>query len=261
MHKPDFSSINRLVVKIGTRSLTGENSKLNEKKVARFVENVMKVRRGREVLIVTSGAIGAGLGKLGLEDRPSEIGKLQAMAAVGQGLLMQVYEKYFAKHGQTVAQLLLTKEDFTDPRRLQNLKTTLHHLLHWGTIPLINENDTVATEEIKIGDNDLLAAYVAIHLKADLLVLLSDVDGLYTEDPKNHPEAEILRVVDKIPPGLLRRLKKLSGGFGGMYTKVLAAKMAGDHGIPTVLANSEERDVLRRILRGESIGTLFLPHR
>jgi glutamate 5-kinase len=257
----DFSGVRRLVIKIGTSSLTDENFRLDERKVGKFVQDVMEVREGREILIVTSGAIGAGIGKLNLKGRPSKLDVLQAVAAVGQGILMQTYEKFFSDYGQPVAQLLLTAEDFSNPQRLSNLEATLQNLLSWGVIPIINENDTVATEEIKIGDNDLLAAHVAIHSKAQMLVILSDVDGLFTEDPRSNSNAKLVKVVERVSPELEEAASKSSKRFGGMYTKVIAAKMATSNGIFTVLANSAERDVLKRILDGEEIGTLFLPQR
>ena len=248
-----------MVVKIGTSSLTDESSRLDERKVSKFVHDVMGVREGRDILIVTSGAIGAGIGRLNMKGRPERLDVLQAVAAVGQGILMQTYEKFFSDYGQPVAQLLLTAEDFSDPERLSNLQATLQNLLSWGVIPIINENDTVATEEIKIGDNDILAAYVAIHSKAQMFIILSDVDGLYTEDPRTNANARLVKVVEKISPELEEAVGRSSKRFGGMYTKVIAAKMATSHGIFTVLANSAEKDVLKRILAGEEIGTLFLP--
>jgi glutamate 5-kinase len=257
----DFRTVRRITVKIGTSSLTDERSRLDERKVGKFVHDVMSVREGREILVVTSGAIGAGVGRLNLKGRPDRLDMLQAAAAVGQGILMQTYEKFFSEYGQPVAQLLLTAEDFTHPERLRNLKATLQNLLSWGTIPIINENDTVATEEIRIGDNDLLAAQVAVHSNADLLVILSDVDGLFTEDPRNSAGARLVRLVEEVSPELEDAVSRSSKRFGGMYTKVLAAKMATSRGIPTVLANSAERDVLRRILEGEELGTLFLSKR
>ncbi|MEM2282631.1 MAG: glutamate 5-kinase [Candidatus Hadarchaeales archaeon] len=259
MGRPDFSSLGRLTVKIGTSSLTDSASKLDERKVKKFVQDIMQVRKGREILIVTSGAIGAGMGRLGLKERPRRLDMLQAAAAVGQGILMQTYEKYFLTHGQSVAQLLLTGEDFTNPQRLENFKATLRTLLGWGVIPIINENDTVATEEIKIGDNDILAAYVAIHSASQLLVILSDVDGLFTEDPKNSSKARLVRVIEKSSSQLDDILRRAPKKFGGIYSKIVAARMVGDHGIPTLLANFAEKDVLGRILRGEEIGTLILP--
>ncbi len=254
----DFSAVKRVVVKVGTSSLTDKNSKLDPLKVKKVVKEVMSLRRlGKEVLLVTSGAIGAGVGRLGLKRRPGELSMLQAAAAVGQGILMNVYERYFGKYGQPIAQLLLTKEDFLHPERSKNLRNTLRALRSCGVVPVVNENDSVAVEEIKFGDNDLLSAHLAILSEADLLILLSDVNGLYTGDPKREKGVRILREVREFTP----QLEKLAGGkgFGGMKTKLQAAKLVCSAGIPAVVAKAGERNVLERLLRGEEVGTLFLP--
>lgn len=257
--RSDLRKSRRIVVKIGTKSLTDENRRLDEKKIEKFVNDVMKLKNsGREVLIVSSGAIGAGMGKMGMTGKPRKLSALQATAAIGQGILMQTYEKFFDRHKQVIAQILLSAEDFVDPERYKNFRNTATTLLKWGVIPIINENDTVATEEIKVGDNDLLSAYVAKGVKADLLILLSDVDGVYLGDPKK-PESEMLRIVERVTPRIERAVLKSSRGFGGMFTKVMAARIATEAGIATVIANSREKDVLARILNGEEIGTLFLP--
>lgn len=254
----DFSKVERIVVKVGTSSLTDRNSKLDPPKVKKIVKEVMSLRRkGKEVLLVTSGAIGAGVGRLGMKERPRELPMLQAAAAVGQGILMRVYEKYFGKHGQPIAQLLLTKEDFFHPERSRNLKNTLGSLRSWGVVPVVNENDSVAVEEIKFGDNDLLSAHLAILSGADLLVLLSDVNGLYTGDPKREKGVRLLHEVREFTP----QLERLAGGkgFGGMRTKLQAAKLACSAGIPVVVARAGGKNVLERLLKGEEVGTLFLP--
>jgi len=219
----------------------------------------MELRRsGKEILIVTSGAIGAGVGRLELEKRPREMGMLQAAAAVGQGILMQVYEKYFSEYGQPVAQMLLTREDFLNPVRQRNFENTLNILLKWGVVPIVNENDSVAVEEIRVGDNDMLSAFVATSASADLLMLLSDVDGLYTSDPNKDKSARLIKEVERITPEIEKLAGKASPrGFGGMMSKVQAAKIACEFGIPVVIAKSDERDVLKRVLAGEEIGTIF----
>lgn len=174
----------RIVVKAGTNNLTDESSKLDAEKVKKLVDQLMESKKlGRELILVSSGAIGAGMGRINLNRRPRNMSKLQAAAAVGQGILMQTYEQYFDKYGQSIAQLLLTKDDFTNPVRYTNLKNTLETLISWDVIPVINENDTVAIEEIKVGDNDTLSGYVALGVNADLLIILTDVEGLYTRDP------------------------------------------------------------------------------
>jgi len=255
----DFSKAKRIVVKIGTSSLTDERSRLDPKKVQKFVREAMELRRsGKEILIVTSGAIGAGVGRLELEKRPREMGMLQAAAAVGQGILMQVYEKYFSEYGQPVAQMLLTREDFLNPVRQRNFENTLNILLRWGVVPIVNENDSVAVEEIRVGDNDMLSAFVATSASADLLVLLSDVNGLYTSDPNRDKSARLIKEVERITPEIEKLAGKASPrGFGGMVSKVQAAKIVCEFGIPVVIAKSVERDVLKRVLAGEDIGTIF----
>jgi glutamate 5-kinase len=214
-------------------------------------------RKGKEVLIVTSGAIGAGLGRLGIRKRPRKLAALQAAAAVGQSLLMQTYERCFSKWKQPVAQMLLSAEDFTSEVRYRNFKNTLSMLLGWGVIPVINENDTVATEEIKVGDNDLLSAYVAKGAKANLLVILSDVDAVRL--PGWRGKQEVLSVVERVTPKIERAAFRISRRFGGVFTKIQAARMASESGIAVVIANSARGSVLKSILEGEEVGTLFLP--
>lgn len=250
----------RIVVKVGTSSLTDERSKLDPRKVGKLVEETMRLRaRGKEIIIVSSGAIGAGVSCLNLERRLERMPSLQAAAAVGQGVLMQVYSKYFGDYGQAVAQMLLTGEDFTDPRRFQNFKNTLATLLRWGVVPIINENDTVEVEEIRVGDNDTLSAHVAVGSGADLLVILSDVDGLYRNYEGKGKERELIRNVDRITREIERLAASNFRGFGGMRTKIRAAKMATRAGIPVVIANAEEERVLERVIAGEEIGTFFSP--
>ncbi len=248
----------RFVVKVGTSSLTDENSRLDVGKVANLVSMIMKEKKkGRDPVLISSGAIGAGLGRLGLPGRPSEIQALQAAAAVGQGILMQTYEFFFNNYEQPIAQVLLTREDFTNMTRYNNLSNTLETLISWGVIPIINENDTVATEEIKVGDNDTLALYVTVGVKAGLLVILSDVDGLYTANP-SESEGMFVRVVERVTPEVEGWASKDGKGFGGMYTKVQAAKRLSEKNIVTVIANHGVSDALQRVFSGE-IGTVFLP--
>jgi len=249
----------RIVVKIGTSSITDKNSKLDPQKVGKFVSDAMSLRaRGKEVIIVSSGAIGAGVGRLNLNDRPKEISALQATAAVGQGILMQVYSRYFAEYQQPVAQILLTAEDFSDSRRYKNFKNMLAELMKWGVVPIVNENDSVALEEIRVGDNDLLSAQVAIGANADLLVILSDVEGVYMNYVNKNKRGKLIRIVEK-PTEVERHVSKSNRGFGGMLTKIKAAKMVSEKGTPVVIASSAEEKVLERIINGEEVGTLFLP--
>jgi glutamate 5-kinase len=218
-------------------------------------------RLGKDVILVSSGAIGAGIGRMNLPQRPNDISKLQAAAAIGQGILMQTYEHYFEKHNQPIAQLLLTKDDFTKSQRYENLKRTLKTLLGWGVIPIINENDTIAVEEIKVGDNDTLAAHVSIGAGAQLLIIMTDVDGLYTKNPSETKDGELIKVVNEVTPEVEGWASRAGKGFGGMYTKVQAAKRLSEEGISTIIVNGTKNDVLQSVLQGEDVGTLFLSKR
>lgn len=256
-----LSKAKRIVVKVGTASLTDEHSKLDSSKIQKLVDEVMKlVKEGKEVILITSGAIGAGIGRLGMKDRPRDLSSLQAAAAVGQGILMETYENCFKKYDLPVAQVLLTREDFVNPARYKNFENTLNQLLSWKTIPIINENDTVAVEEIKVGDNDTLSAFTTTGIRADLLIMLSDVDGLYTGDPNQNRDAKLIKTVEAITPEIEKLAGKASRrGFGGMMTKVQAAKVVTEFGIPVVITRGSEKNVLKRVLEGEEIGTLFIP--
>lgn len=249
----------RIVVKLGTSSLTDESSRLDVGKMAKLVSELMNLKRqGKDPILVSSGAIGAGMGKMRLSERPEGMPQLQAAAAIGQGILMQTYEYLFNNYDQPVAQILLTKDDFTNPIRYSNLKSTLETLLGWGVIPVINENDTIATEEIKVGDNDTLAAYVALGIDAELMVILTDVDGLYKGNPSEFSDSELVEVVEEVTSEVESWASKAGKGFGGMYTKVQAAKKLAEKGIPTIIANGGEPDILDRVFK-ENVGTLFLP--
>ena len=251
----------RIVVKVGTSTLTHSTGKLNLEHIEHLVRQLTDLRyQGKEVELVSSGAIGAGMGKMNLDKRPKTIPEKQAVAAIGQGILMQLYEKLFSEYGQTVAQLLLTKSDMDDRRRFLNARNTLVTLLQLGVIPIINENDTVAVEEIRFGDNDTLAALVATLVDADLLILLSDIDGLYTADPRKHPDAELIGVVPAIDASVEGAAGDVGSKFGsgGMATKIGAAKIATNAGIPMLIANGAEDGIVRRLIHGESLGTLFL---
>lgn len=259
--RKQLAKARRIVVKIGTSSITDEKHRLDPEKIGRLVSNVMGLRsRGKEVILVSSGAIGAGIGRLNLNGRPKSIPALQAAAAVGQGMLMQVYSKYFGEYQQPVAQILLTAEDFKDPRRYRNFRNMLSTLMKWGVIPIVNENDSVASDEIRLGDNDILSAYVSMGASADLLVILTDVDGLYMGYSRQGNRGKLIRTVDG-SVNVERYVDRASRGFGGMLTKIKAARMATERGIPVVIASSSEEKVLERILDGEEIGTLFLPVR
>lgn len=252
----------RVVVKVGTSTLTHSDGKLNLFQLEQLAKEIKDLKnRGLEVLLVTSGAIGAGMGKMNLKERPRTMPEKQALAAVGQGLLMQMYEDVFAKYDQIVAQVLLTKDDIAHRVRYLNARNTLLTLLRLGVIPIINENDTVVIDEIKFGENDTLAALVASLVDADLLILLSDIEGLYTADPRKDSSATLLKVVEEINTNI----EKLAGkpgtslGSGGMNTKIQAAKISCKSGIPMIVAHGSQKNILQEIVSGKNPGTLFIP--
>ena len=254
----------RIVIKIGTSTLAYETGLLNIRRVEELCRVMSDLKNaGNEIILSSSGAIGMGVGKLGLKSRPADIPTKQAAAAVGQCELMYTYDKLFGEYNHTVAQILLTGEDIENKSRCENFRNTIFRLLALGTLPIINENDTVATDEIVIGDNDTLAAIVAANADADLLVLLSDIDGLYTSDPHKHPDAELLPVVDQLTPEILSLAegKGTALGTGGMKTKLHAAKIAMDAGIDMIIANGAEPMVLYNIVDGKSFGTRFVGRR
>ena len=256
------SNAQKIVVKVGTSTLTYKNGKLNLEQIEKLVRQLSDLRnQGKDVVLVSSGAIGAGMGKLNLEERPKTIPEKQAVAAVGQGILLHIYEKIFAEYGQATAQLLLTKADLEHRQRFLNARNTLLTLLKLGVIPIVNENDTVAFEEIKFGDNDTLAALVGTLIDADLVILLTDIDGFYDGDPRKNPDAKRISVVEVVD----ETVENLAGsvgskfGSGGMITKISAASIAVNAGIPLMIAHGAQDRILRRLTEGEDIGTLFLP--
>ena len=251
----------RIVVKVGTSTLAHATGRMN----IRHVEDLVKVlsdlkNAGHEVILVSSGAIGMGVGKLNLPGKPSDMPTKQAAAAVGQCELMYTYDRLFLQYNHTVAQILLTGEDVDHAERRQNFENTLERLLELGALPIINENDTVATAEIKVGDNDTLGAIVARCAKAELLVLLSDIDGLYTADPRKDPAARLIPVVEEVTP----QIEALAGGVGsglatgGMATKLRAAKMVAEVGCDMIITNGERPEVLYDIAEGRAVGTRFV---
>jgi glutamate 5-kinase len=260
--KSHLAQAKRIVVKVGSSTLTCSTGKMDLNLINKLTCKLANAEnQGKEVILVTSGAVGVGMAKLGMGKKPKSIPEKQAAAAVGQGILLHMYEKMFGEYGQTVAQILLTRDDISDRKRYLNARNTLHTLLGMGIIPIINENDTVAWEEIRFGDNDTLAALVAGLVDADLLIILSDIDGLYTGDPKGDPDAQLIPLIENITP----EIEELAGGAGthlgsgGMQTKIQAAKIAGNAGIPMVIAQGKEPAVLDDILEGREVGTLFLP--
>jgi len=252
----------RVVIKIGTSTIAHTGGRLNIRRTAKLAEVISDVANaGNQVVLVSSGAIGLGVGKLGLPGRPSDIAGKQAAAAVGQCELMYVWDRLFGKYNHTVAQILLTASDFKHEDRHENFTNTVSRLLELGAIPVINENDTVATEEIKLGDNDTLSAKVAVSVGADLLILLSDIDGLYTADPKKDETATLIHEVRKIDDSIyaLAGGSGSSLGTGGMKTKLDAAKLCLDNNCNMVIANGDEPEAIYDILDGkEEKSTRFI---
>ncbi|MGM9659476.1 MAG: glutamate 5-kinase [Faecousia sp.] len=250
----------RIVVKIGTSTLTHSTGQLNIRRVEALCKTMSDIRNaGHEVILVSSGAIGMGVGKLGLRQRPQDIPTKQAAAAVGQCELMYIYDKLFSEYHHTVAQLLITADNLTSETRHANFTNTLNRLLELGALPIINENDTVATDEIVIGDNDTLAALAARSVGADLLVLLSDIDGLYTADPHSDPNAKLLPVVNRVDEDI-RKLAGVSStaqGTGGMITKLRAAEICMECGCEMVITNGNNPGNLYDIVDGRNVGTRF----
>ncbi len=250
----------KIVVKVGTSTLAHPTGRLN----IRLVEELVKVladlkNAGHEIVLVSSGAIGMGVGKLMLKERPTDMPSKQAAAAVGQCELMYTYDRLFNQYNHTVAQILLTSEDIDDEIRRNNFHNTIFRLLELGAIPIINENDTVATAEIKVGDNDTLGGIVACTVEADLLVLLSDIEGLYTADPRTDPTATLIPIVNTVTP----EIEALAGGVGsglgtgGMATKLRAAKRVNDAGVDMIITNGEHPEILYDIVAGKAVGTRF----
>ena len=251
----------RIAVKVGTSTLAHSTGHLN----IRHVEELCKVlsdlkNAGHEIILVSSGAIGMGMGKLSLSKRPDDMPTKQAAAAVGQCELMYTYDKLFAEYNHTVAQLLVTSPDIKDNERGGNFRNTMLRLLELGALPVINENDTVATEEIAVGDNDTLSALVAHSCDADLLVLLSDIDGLYTSDPHTDKNAKLIEVVPDITPEIIAMAggKGSSLGTGGMATKLKAAQICTENEIDMIITNGSSPSILYDIVDGKSVGTKFI---
>ena len=255
----------RIVVKVGTSTLAYPTGRLNIQRMERLCKTLSDLKNaGHEIILVSSGAIAMGFGKLNLSERPKDVPTKQASAAVGQCELMYIYDKLFTEYNHTVAQLLITAPDIEEGGvRKQNFHNTLARLLELGALPVINENDTISTEEIAVGDNDTLSAIVAATVSADLLVLLSDIDGLYDGDPRKNPDAKLIPTVETVD----ERIIALGGGSGsslgtgGMATKLLAAQIAVGAGCEMVIANGEKPELLYDIVAGKPIGTRFLVKR
>lgn len=255
-----FKDVKRLVVKVGTSTLTYETGKTNIRRMMKLCSVLADLHNsGMEVVLVTSGAIGVGVGKLGLAEKPHDIPGRQAAATVGQCELMFMYDKFFGEYGQKIGQLLVTKSDFENAERKENLLNTFLKLFEYGAIPIVNENDSVATEEIVYGDNDSLSAIVARLIAADGLVILTDIDGLFSANPAQDPDAMLIPVVEKID----EKIEQLCGGAGtsrgtgGMITKIHAAALATQAGIPTVVMNGSTPQDIYKLIDGRQTGTLF----
>lgn len=252
----------RIVIKVGTSTLTHKTGLFNIRRAEKLVKVLADLKNaGKEIIVVSSGAIGVGVGRIGLSKRPNDTKGKQAAAAVGQCELMYLYDKMFSEYSKTIAQILLTKNIITDPQRRQNAQNTFETLLGLDIIPIVNENDTISTEEIEFGDNDTLSAIVANLTGCDLLVILSDIDGVYDKDPHLYEEAKLLSVI----PQITEEIKKGAGGAGtnrgtgGMITKFAAAELAGNNGICTIIMNGQSPEKLYDIFEGKEVGTLFLP--
>ncbi len=253
--------VSRVVIKVGSGVLTEKNG-LNITVIRDLTTSICKLRkRGIESILVSSGAIASGLRKIGLSKRPQSISQQQAVAAVGQSSLMMAYEKAFGRHGYQVAQILITRDDLTHRRRYLNARNTLFTLLSWKIIPIINENDTVVVDEIKFGDNDNLSAMVINLTESQLLINLTNIDGLFDKDPRTNNDARIIKVVEKVDRKIARYATSIPGflGRGGMASKVKAAQKVALGGVPTIIANGLKPKVLMQIFDGEEVGTLFMP--
>jgi glutamate 5-kinase len=262
MRRELLKSVKRVVIKIGSRVLTDDEGGLDHAVIGRICGDIALLReRGKQVVVVSSGAIAAGRSELGLKVKPKTIPQKQAAAAIGQTRLIRAYEEALAPHGLKAAQLLLTSEDLGSRQRFLNARATIDTLLGYGIIPVINENDTVVVDEIKFGDNDNLSALVTNVAESDLLLILTDVEGLFNADPGQYPDARLIPLVQVIT----RELERSAGGSassvgtGGMATKVAAAKKAGKNGVPTILVAGKRAGILSAAMRGEEVGTLFLP--
>lgn len=255
----------RIVIKIGSSSLTHpDTGYLDLIKLEILVREISDLRnQGKDVILVSSGAIMVGSKTMGYKKKPEKLSEKQACAAIGQAKLMMIYQKLFAEYNQVASQILMTKNTMLDNLNRMNAKNTFNELLRMGAIPIVNENDTIATYEIEFGDNDTLSAVVASLVKADLLILLSDIDGLFTDDPHQNPEAQFIHVVDSLDDSLMAMGKGSTGsnvGTGGMATKLAAAEIASASGTDMIIANGKDFHVIHKIIQGREYGTLFLSH-
>lgn len=255
-----MSEIKRVVVKVGTSTLTRETGNINLRQVEKLVRVLSDLKNmGKEVILVSSGAIAVGVGELGLKEKPSDVRQKQALAAIGQVSLMAIYDKFFKEYGYNTSQVLLTKFVLDDDLRYRSAEKAFETMINYGVVPIVNENDVISTYEIEFGDNDTLSAYVAELVKADTLVILSDIDGFYNGDPRDE-NSELVPVVEKITEDLKKcaRGEGTRRGTGGMITKLKAAEFVCDHGIDMVIANGARPEVLYEIVEGKNVrGTFF----
>ena len=264
-YRQNLKNKKRIVIKVGSSSLvhpeTGETDLLKLEQLVRVLCDLRN--QGKDVVLVSSGAIGVGRKALGLNERPKELAQKQACASVGQGMLMMIYQKLFNEYSHVASQILMTKHTIVREKSLHNARNTFNELLRMGVIPIVNENDTVSTDEIEIGDNDTLSAVVAALVQADLLILLSDIDGLFTDDPNQNPDAKFIEYVDHVDQHFEKMGKGSASdvGTGGMSTKLKAAKLATSAGADMVIANGADMGVIHRIVDGEPVGTLFKENR
>jgi len=255
------SEIKKCVIKVSTQMITDGVAEIFYGKIRNFVKEVSElIKEGLSIIIVSSGAIGCGLAKLGLKKRPKDYKQLQALASVGQIHLMSLYQEEFNKYGLNVGQILLSADDTKDSTRRANTRNTLEVLLEKGIVPIINENDSVAIEELSYGDNDTLSALVSILLFVDLLILLTDVEGLYDKNPKIHSDCKLISQVEKIDDPLEKLAEDIDGGitFGGMTSKIRAIKKLTNIGIPAIITSFKNEKILKRLLKGEVLGTYFI---
>ncbi len=256
-----LKNLKRIVIKVGTSSLTYETGKINIKKIESLVRVISDLRnRGVEVVLVSSGAVGAGVGKLNLPEKPDDIRAKQALAAIGQASLVSIYDRFFSEYGHSTAQVLLTKFILEDEERYKNTKSTFETMFGYGVIPIVNENDVISTYELEFGDNDTLSAYIAELVEAELLIILSDIDGLFDKNPAEHPNARLIPVVEEIN----EQIYALAGGAGsrrgtgGMVTKLKAAEIVVPKGIDMIITNGAHPENIYEIFEGMVTGTLFV---
>jgi len=260
-HRKYLKHKKKIVIKVGTSLLAYDNGKINLQRMERLVMVLADLQNsGKEVILVSSGAVGVGVGMIGLEKKPEELVKKQALAAIGQVGLLRLYQKFFDEYNKTVAQVLLTRDGIENSLRRKNARNTLHELLKMGIIPVVNENDTVATDEIEFGDNDTLSAAVATLVHADLLLILTDTDGVFTADPHQHEAAQkvhkVLKASDDLKGIDLNGSSKM--GSGGMVSKIAAAEMCREHNVDVVIANGDHPDTVLEVLEGKDLGTFFV---